>query len=136
MPIEVQGVAPMVQVFDMPRSIRFYRDLLGFALTGNSKAKSSDPDDVGWAMLQLSSATIMLNTAYDPDDVPEAPDAARWSGHQDTCLYFSCPDVEGAYQHLMPRGFEVDPPKVAWYGMKQLYLKDPDGFGVCFQWSA
>jgi glyoxylase I family protein len=136
MAIEVQGVAPLVQVFDMPRSIRFYRDLLGFALTGNSKAKSSDPDDVDWAMLQLSNATIMLNTAYDPDDVPEAPDVARWSGHQDTCLYFNCPDVEGAYQHLVSRGFEVDPPKVAWYGMKQLYLKDPDGFGICFQWSA
>ena len=29
MAIEVQGVAPLVQVFDMPRSIRFYRDLLG-----------------------------------------------------------------------------------------------------------
>ena len=84
MAIEVQGVAPLVQVFDMPRSIRFYRDLLGFALTGNSKAKSSDPDDVNWAMLQLSNATIMLNTAYDPDDVPEAPDAGalvRAPGH-------------------------------------------------------
>ena len=87
-------------------------------------------------MLQLSNATIMLNTAYDPDDVPEAPDAGRWSGHQDTCLYFGCPDVEGAYQHLVAQGFEVDPPKVAWYGMKQLYFKDPDGFGICFQWPA
>ena len=88
MAIEVQGVAPMVQVFDMPRSIRFYRDVLGFAIKERSKAKSADPDDVNWAMLQLSNATIMLNTAYDPDDVPEAPDEGRWSGHQDTCLYF------------------------------------------------
>ena len=86
MAIEVQGVAPMVQVFDMPRSIRFYRDVLGFTVTGRSKANSADPDDVGWAMLQLSNATIMLNTAYDPDDVPGAPDEGRWSGHQDTCL--------------------------------------------------
>jgi glyoxylase I family protein len=136
MAIEVQGVAPMVQVFDMPRSIRFYRDLLGFAVTGRSNAKSADPDDVNWAMLQLSNATIMLNTAYDPDDVPQAPDAGRWSGHQDTCLYFGCPDVDGAYQHLLSQGFKANPPKVAWYGMKQLYLTDPDGFGICFQWSA
>ena len=35
MPIEVQGVAPMVQVFDMPRSLRFYRDVLGFMVTGS-----------------------------------------------------------------------------------------------------
>jgi glyoxylase I family protein len=135
MAIEVEGVAPLLQVFDMPRSIRFYRDLLGFAVTGTSEAKSADPDDVNWAMLQLSAATIMLNTAYDPDDVPESPDDRRWSGHQDTCLYFGCRDVEGVYQHLLSKSFKADPPKVAWYGMKQLYLKDPDGFGICFQWS-
>jgi hypothetical protein len=23
---------------------------------------------------------------------------------------------------------------VAPYGMKQMYLHDPDGFGLCFQW--
>jgi catechol 2,3-dioxygenase-like lactoylglutathione lyase family enzyme len=136
MAIEVKGVTPMVQVFDMRRSIGFYRDLLGFTVTGKSKAMSDDPDDVNWVMLQLSGAEIMLNTAYDPDDVPEAPDPGRWSGHQDTCLYFGCPDVEGAYRHLVSMGLKLDPPKVAWYGMKQLYLTDPDGFGICFQWSA
>jgi catechol 2,3-dioxygenase-like lactoylglutathione lyase family enzyme len=136
MSIEIQGVAPMVQVFDMPRSLRFYRDVLGFTVTGKSDPKSGDPDDVNWVMMQLCDACVMLNTAYDPDDVPEAPDAARWSGHQDTCLYFGCPDVDAAYQHLVSKGFAADPPKVAWYGMKQLYIKDPDGFGICFQWKA
>jgi glyoxylase I family protein len=84
MTIEVQGVSPLIQIFHMSTSIRFYRDVLGFVVAGKSKPISDDPDDVGWAMLQLGAATIMLNTAYDPDAVPEAPDAARWSGHQDT----------------------------------------------------
>jgi uncharacterized glyoxalase superfamily protein PhnB len=136
MAIEVKGVAPYLQVFDMPRSIRFYRDILGFEITGKSKAASDDPDDVGWCMLEMGGACVMLNTAYDPDDVPEAPDAARWGGHPDTCLYFGCPDVDGAYQHLVAKGLEIEPPKVAWYGMKQLYVTDPDGFGICFQWKA
>jgi len=136
MAIEVTGVAPMVQVFDMPKSIRFYRDLLGFAVAGKSDPKSDDPDDVNWVMLELGPATVMLNTAYDPEEVPEAPDAARWSGHQDTCVYFGCPDVDAAYAHLVAKGLDLAPPKVAWYGMKQLYLKDPDGFGICFQWKA
>lgn len=136
MSIEVKGVAPLVQVFDMPKSIRFYRDLLGFTVAGRSKAKSEDVDDVDWAMLELGGACVMLNTAYDPDDVPEAPEPGRWSGHQDTCLFFGCPDVDGAYRHLLEKGLDVKPPKVAWYGMKQLYLTDPDGFGICFQWTA
>ena len=27
-------------------------------------------------------------------------------------------------------------PRVAPYGMKQLYLSDPDGYNLCFQWRA
>jgi hypothetical protein len=30
MAIEIQGMAPPLQVFDMPTSIKFYRDVLGF----------------------------------------------------------------------------------------------------------
>lgn len=99
----------------MTRSIRFYRDVLGFTITGMSKAKTADPDDVDWAMLQLSNATITLNTACDTNDKPVAPDALRWSGDQDTCLSFDCPELDGAYQHLVAQGFEAKPPKVAWH---------------------
>src|ERR1700744_5909310 len=104
MPIEVCGCTPLIQVFHMPVSIRFYRDVLGFTVTGKSKQNSDDPDDVGWAMLELGAATIMLNTAYDPDEVPAAPDAARWTGHGDTTLYFACPDVDGAYADFLAKG--------------------------------
>jgi hypothetical protein len=31
-------------------------------------------------------------------------------------------------------GIQVEAPVVAPYGMKQLYLKDPDGYTICFQW--
>lgn len=132
MPIHIQGIAPLLQVFDMPTSIRFYRDVLGFAITGSSPALSGDPDDVNWAMLQLCDATVMLNTAYEPEYRPPAPESGRH--HDDTCLYFGCPDVDETYSYLRSRGVELDPPKIAYYGMKQLYLKDPDGFGLCFQW--
>ena len=30
MSIEVRGVCVLLQVFDMPTSVRFYRDVLGF----------------------------------------------------------------------------------------------------------
>lgn len=134
--IEVQGLAPLLQVFNMPRSIRFYRDVLGFKVTGGSDPISDDPDDLDWVMLRLGGTTVMLNTAYDQDGSPDQPEAGRWSGHQDTCLYFGCPDVDGAYRFFVSKGLKLDPPGVAWYGMKQLHLKDPDGFSLCFQWKA
>lgn len=35
--MDIHGVAPLLQVFDMPTAIRFYRDLLGFQVWGRSE---------------------------------------------------------------------------------------------------
>lgn len=131
MPIEVTGVTALLQVFDMPTSVRFYRDMLGFEVVETS-AREGDQFDWGW--LRLNDAHVMLNTAYEQDDRPAQPEAARIRAHGDTCLYFRCPDVDAAYRHLQAHGLDVNGPKVAPYGMKQLYVTDPDGYGLCFQW--
>jgi uncharacterized glyoxalase superfamily protein PhnB len=67
-------------------------------------------------------------------DRPPSPDPARVAAHQDTALFIACADVDGMYTHLRANGCAVEAPKVAPYGMKQLYVTDPDGFNVCFQW--
>jgi glyoxylase I family protein len=51
-------------------------------------------------------------------------------------FYFGCPDVDAAYIYLRDKGVELKPPKIAPYGMKQLYLLDPDGYNLRFQWRA
>ena len=133
MSIEVEGVCALLQVFDMPASVRFYRDVLGFEIV-NTSPREGDQFDWGW--LRLDKANLMLNTAYEQDDRPAKPEPARVSSHGDTCLYFSCPDVDAAYQRLRSHGLDVKEPKVAPYGMKQLLVSDPDGYMLCFQWPA
>jgi glyoxylase I family protein len=134
MPIEMRGVCPLLQVYDMPASVRFYRDALGFEVHSASPPRSEDDSD--WVWLKRDSTELMLNTRYEFDSRPLTPDPALIAAHDDICLYIGCPDVDAAYQHLLDKGLKLDPPRVAWYGMKQLYLKDPDGFGICFQWRA
>jgi len=132
MGLEVRGVTTLLEIFDMPRSIAFYRDLLGFEVVATSQ-----PGDVfTWALLRLDGADLMLNTAYDDDLRPLGPDPARVAAHADTGLFFACPDPETAYTHLRSCGVAVDKPMVSEYGMKQLWLADPDGFRLCFQWPA
>ena len=132
MAIQVRGLAPLLGVSDMGTSIRFYRDELGFEVVDTS----SPGDDFGWALLSLDGTELMLNVAREPGSAPLGPDPARIAAHGDVVIYFGCPDVEGAYEHLRARGVEVQPPELAYYGMKQLYVRDPDGFGLCFQWPA
>ncbi len=79
---------------------------------------------------------LMLNTAYEEDARPPAPDAARTAAHDDTAIYFGCPDVDAAYAYLRARGVAAKEPRIAHYGMKQLYVSDPDGYSLCFQWPA
>jgi glyoxylase I family protein len=131
--IEIRGMAPLLQVFDMPTSVKFYRDVLGFEVVTTSPPRGEHFD---WALLRLSGVELMLNTAYEEDARPPAPDPARFTAHEDTCIYFSCPDVDAAYSYVRARGVAAKEPQVAPYGMKQLYLYDPDGYNLCFQWSA
>jgi glyoxylase I family protein len=78
----------------------------------------------------------MLNTRYESRDRPPAPDPARVAAHDDTGIFIGCPDVDGAFRYLREKGLDVKEPIVTHYGMKQLYLKDPDGYSLCFQWKA
>jgi glyoxylase I family protein len=119
----VQNLIPLLEVFDLPVSIAFYRDVLGFEVVSG--------DDSWWAMLQLGGAKLMLNTAYDDDERPPAPEPARVKGHADTSLYFSS-DPDAVYAHLRARGLNVKEPSVTSYGMRQVSTTDPDGFQLFF----
>ncbi|MGC2112435.1 MAG: VOC family protein [Candidatus Korobacteraceae bacterium] len=135
MALDVRGLAPLLQVYDMPTSIRFYRDLLGFEVVATSPVLGEDR--FHWALLRLGEAELMLNTAYEfDDDRPVPPDAARVAAHDDTALYIACPEIDAAYAELRSKGVKVNKPAVAPYGMKQMYLHDPDGYTLCFQWTA
>ena len=112
------------------------RGALGFELVETSPKLSEKADDVNWAMLRLNGATLMLNTAYEPECRPSEPDPTRIAAHADAALHFGCPDVDKAYRELRTMEIDVKEPAVAPYGMKQLYLKDPDGYELCFQWKA
>ena len=64
MAIEIRGLAPLLQVFDMPASIDFSRDVLGFEVKSTS---SPGKDRFDWALLTLNGVELMLNTAYEEE---------------------------------------------------------------------
>lgn len=128
--MNLNGLCPLIQVFDMPRSLAFYRDVLGFEVI-----QAAPPgDDCDWCWLRLNGTELMLNTQFEKPDRPAAPDPSRVAAHGDTSLFFGCEDLDEAYQHLRDRGIAVNPPIVRDYGMRQLSFHDPDGYNLCFQW--
>lgn len=129
MAVRIDGLAPLLQVFDMPTAVRFYRDVLGFevATTDGKPAEQCD-----WCLLRLNGTELMLNTAYEADDRPPAPDPVRIASHNDTAIYFGCPDVDATYEHLRANGVKLKKPEITHYGFKQISLHDPDGYCLVF----
>jgi catechol 2,3-dioxygenase-like lactoylglutathione lyase family enzyme len=124
----------LLQVFDMNEAVAFYRDRLGFEIVSDSGAVDTPEGRFfHWAWLRLGGADLMLNTAYDEGKRPPARDPARQAAHGDVCIYFACPDVDGVAAELRASGIDFEGPRDAPYGMRQLWLNDPDGYQLCFQ---
>ncbi len=138
MAVDLRGLLPLLGVFDMRTSVHFYCDVLGFEMVDHSPFYAVG--EFHWAMLRRGDIELMLNTTYDEGERPDQPDRARIASHGDVTLYFGCPDVEGAYRHLLANGMKVEPPKRVRYGSRYpfdvLNVFDPDGYHLCLQWPA
>ncbi|MDE0661309.1 MAG: AMP-binding protein [Gammaproteobacteria bacterium] len=119
----VHAPLPLLFASDIERSRAFYCDQLGFTLTNRY-----DPDGkLSWCMLAMEGARIMLEQA----------DSERLVGltehRTDIALYFLCEDVDVLHERFTANGVDLEPPFVAFYGMKQLEVRDPDGRFLCFE---
>ena len=114
-------LVPLMFVQDITRALAFYQQL-GFGITA-----SWEPDGKrSWCRLERGSAAIMLQQAEEEDGPPEG----RGRGVE---FFFNCDEADAVYADLVSHGIPVKPPVVAFYGMKQLFLKNPDGYQLCFQ---
>ncbi len=129
MKIDARDLTTLIYVFDMPTSLAFYRDVLGFEIIG----RSEPGDETNWCWLRLGEASLMLNTAYEADRRPPAPDPAAHAVHGDTQLFIACANLEETGAYLKANGIEVSGPELRPFGMWQMHLRDPDGYRICFQ---
>ncbi len=121
-PPPIRSLAPLLVVKDISRSVDFYSNKLDFTVT-----EQWSPDgDLKWCRLERGNSAIMLQQACDED----GPSEGRGRG---VIFYFNCDDANAEHERLAALGVDIDPPKVAFYGMNQLYLHDPDDYQLCFQ---
>jgi glyoxylase I family protein len=129
--IKIDGSCPLLQVYDMPAALKFYRDILGFTIVNSSKEGT---DDVDWIWLKHNDVDLMLNTAYEKEHKPATKDEARQAAHADTSIYFGCPDTDKLYEYFLNKNINVKPPTKTGYNFMALYVFDPDGYKLVFHW--
>jgi len=119
--MKVQETVPLL-VADINESRKFYCDGLGFLMA----QKWDQEGQLAWCRLQHGGAALMLQQSG--DDGP--PAETRGSG---VCFYFICADADVVYREITERGIVASKPVVAFYGMNQTYITDPDGYELCFE---
>ena len=79
-----------------------------------------------WCKMARGGSAIMLQEAEDEDG------SANGRG-RGVSFYFDCEDADAIYAELTSRGLRLSPPTIAYYGMKQVVVPEPDGYYICFE---
>ena len=124
---EISGIAPFFIVNNVPQTLAFYRDRLGFKIT----FEGPQPNDIFFGIVQRGAAMIMFK------DVGVAPvpnytrdvkkGIARWDA------YLSVPDPDALAAEFSSCNVEFsEPVKDTDDGLRGFELKDADGYVLFF----
>ena len=120
---EISGISPFFIVTDVPSSLSFYRDQLGFEITFQEPA-----DEPFFGIVRRGRAMIMLkDVGVDPLPNYKREPAARWDA------YVYAPDPDSLAAEFASRNVAFSQPlKDTHDGLRGFELKDADGYVLFF----
>ncbi|MEZ6234633.1 MAG: VOC family protein [Phycisphaerales bacterium] len=119
---ELQFLRPMLAVRDLPATVRFYVEKLGF----NCNSMFGNPPV--WCDLDRDGVSIMFNAPPREGIERDVPRSAR--NYQ--IFYFNCPDAAALREEFLARGVAASDLRVTNYGMKEFEVRDPDDYWLWF----
>lgn len=122
MPARLMNIRPMLAVTDLPRTIAFYRDKLGFSCT------STFGDPPVWCTLARDGRELMFNAPPRESVVRDVPQRSK--DYQ--IFYLNVDDVVSMHAELKGRGVGVTDLRVTVYGMQEFEVRDPDNYWLWF----
>ena len=128
----ISGVAPFFIVADVPATLSFYRDMLGFEVTFRGPA----PDDVFLGVVRRDGATIMfkaLGAIVDGKEVLVEP-GPNYKRKPVFCLdaFIEVPDPDALAAEFASRGVQFSVPLGEGDGLRGFVIEDIDGHGLYF----
>ena len=131
----ITSVTVNLMVTDMVASLGFYHELLGaeIAFTVDGEQNTEMPgvvnDQAVFASLRAGGSEIMLQERESLLEDSPAFDASVTPGASAT-LYFRVDDVDEIAVKLDGNAEVVKPLETTWYGMREIWVRDPDGYVI------
>lgn len=126
-------LTPNLMVENVAQSVVFYRDLLGFELL--MAVRDERPFDglpaagdkpLDWAMVQRDQVAFMFQQRDSLSE--EMPLLAGREIGASLTLYIELDGVDALYASLQGKADIVKPPQTTFYGRRELYLRDCNGY--------
>lgn len=123
---------------DVRAAVRYYCEILGFQFSIGVTADHQDitaeyekRTDLIYAMVSFGDVTVMFQEIESlKEDVPAL--AARRDIGGSLTLYIETENVEALFQSVRDRARIVQEPAIAFYGMREFYLTDLNGYVLGF----
>ena len=116
----VESCIPVIPSANLQRSLRFWVDGLGFAIT----SEMHEGDKLIFCMLRKDDLWFMLNQRAGSATKPEDYEGIR--------LYWGPKDIHETRERLKSLGYGVSELRERDYGQTEFFLTDDDGFSHCF----
>ncbi len=120
--MQLKSLIPMLNVANVEKSIAFYQDALDFDVLNHDEHDGR----LQWAMVKSGNTELMF-AHCDASQGILIP-----AKKEDLVLYFYPDDVDALHASLKDKGYPVSDLRVAFYGMKECDLTDPDGYQLSF----
>lgn len=122
-------IIPNLVVSDMARAVAFYRDVLSMACTmavtaDRQVTTDGSADAAVFVTMAWNGAQLMLQSRASLDEELPGQEFCAPAG----IIYLRGMDPDAVSP---PAGSVVKGPLLQWYGMRELYLRDPDGHILC-----
>jgi len=132
----IESLCTNLMVTDMTASLDFYHRIIGlqiaFSVNADRKTDTSGGirDDAVFASLHAGSSEVMLQERHSMIEDANGAIAKDKQPGGGISLYFRCDDVDAVVERLGDNTAVVKPLQTTWYGMKEIWLRDPDGWIV------
>ncbi|MGG8496513.1 VOC family protein [Tenacibaculum sp. TC6] len=135
--MKVNKLTPNFEVKNIRKTVEFYQSFLGFSLVmvvsetqdGIEQSFADDKEYV-YALVNKDNVEMMFQRteSFKRDVVfaKELPLSASVS------FYMEVDGIDGFYEQIKNKGLNPTELKTAWYGMREFYLKDNNGYILGF----
>ncbi|CAA6822766.1 MAG: Unknown protein, partial [uncultured Thiotrichaceae bacterium] len=133
---------PNLMVENVQKTMRFYHDVLGFELMAavvdmqagmdetNIILDVNDEHSLDWVNMKRGEIELMFQSrASLSTEVPELAEVAIGASQT---LYLRCEGLQSLYKKVKGSVDIIKEPHNKFYGMREFYVKDINGYILCF----